>query len=90
MICTARIASAGLIGRIDTTSGRGTRRRARTELVRYIGTLRPQRDVADFDAVLDQRLLEGERAADGEATSRRARRPDVGRFLDQFTVRQTR
>ena len=43
MICTARIASAGFSGRIDTTSGPwNTPAGTVGMLVRYIGTLQPQ------------------------------------------------
>ena len=43
MICTARIASAGFIGRIDTTSGPlNTPAGTQGMLVRYIGTLEPR------------------------------------------------
>ena len=43
MICTARIASAGFIGRIDTTSGPwNTPAGTQGTLVRYIGTFDPR------------------------------------------------
>ena len=88
VICTARIASAGFSGRIETTSGPlNTPAGTLWMLVRYIGTLRAAGDVADRDAVLDQRLLEGERAADGEAHEVVAPEiADVGGFVDQFAV----
>ena len=85
VICTARMASAGFIGRIDTTSGPWNGPagvgfdRCAVHRHRAIAG-----HVAQFDAVVDQRLLERERAADGEgdqivappfAQCRPARRP---------------
>ena len=59
MISTARCASAGVIGRIDTTSGPWNGPAAAVAIdVRYIGTLLPQVDVAQLDARRRQRLLE--------------------------------
>src|SRR6185312_3712853 len=58
VICTARIASAGFIGRIDTTIGpEKTPAGTQGMLVRYIGTLQLSA-MWDLDAVGKQRLLE--------------------------------
>ena len=67
MICTARIASAGFIGRIDTTIGPANGPAgAQAMLVRYIGTRTLQLDVTDRQIVGQQRFFERERAADHE------------------------
>ena len=73
VICTARIASAGLNGRIDTTIGPANGpAEPQAILVRYIGTRSVALDVADRQAVRQQRFLEGIRTAD--ARRRRDRR----------------
>ena len=88
VICTARIASAGLNGRIDTTSGPRNGPAGVVSIeVRYIGTLRRCVDVAQSSPSATQRLLERERAADHEADEVVAPvRLDVVRLLDQLAV----
>ncbi len=88
VIWMARMASAGFIGRMDTTMGpwNGPAGVVAIE-VRYIGTVRPQADVAQLDAVLDQRLLEGERAAQHEGDEIVAPMgADVGRLVDDLAA----
>jgi hypothetical protein len=88
VIWMARIASAGFSGRIDTTSGpwNGPAGGGRIDgAVHRHG--RAVGDVAQLDAVLHQRVLERERAAEREDHEIVA--PvlvDVGRLVDQFAV----
>ena len=88
MICTARIASAGLNGRIDTTIGPANGpAELQAMLVRYIGTRTLALDVADRQAVRHQRFFEGIRTADHEGDEIVAPvRHDVGRLLHHLAV----
>ena len=88
MICTARIASAGLNGRIDTTIGPAKGPAGlQAILVRYIGTRTLLLDVADRQAVRQQRFLERKRAAEHEGDEVVApMRHDVGRLVDHLAV----
>ena len=62
----ARIASAGLNGRIDTTIGPANGPAGAGDVGAVHRHVALALDVADRHAVLQQRLLEGERAADDE------------------------
>ncbi len=88
VICTARMASAGFIGRIETTSGpwNGPAGTVSTA-VRYIGTVQSQVMWRSSMPPSTQRLFERKRAADGEGDEIVA--PvfdDVGRLVDQRAV----
>ena len=84
----ARIASAGDSGRIETTSGPPNGPPARSAMVvRYIAHVAALLDVAQPQAVVEQRLLERERAADHERHQVVA--PEVahvGGLADQLAV----
>ena len=84
----ARMAWAGVNGRIDTTIGpRNTPAGRQSMLVRYIGTLRPCSTCRTGTPGLQQGVLERERAAEQEGDE--VVPPvagDVGRLVDQFAV----
>ena len=88
VIWIARIASAGVNGRIDTTSGPAKRAgRHAADIGAVHRDVRAAGHMAQLDPLLDQRLLERKRAAEREADEIVA--PDmanIGRFLDQLAV----
>ena len=88
MICTARMASAGLNGRIDTTMGPANGPDGRAGDVGAVHR-HPHiaLDVADRQVVRHQRFLERERAAEHEGDEIVApMRHDIGRLLHHLAV----